>query len=178
VVPDEVRMEMFVRGKSTEAIEDANEKVNRALKGGAAMIGAEVLITDLPGYLPKLEEGIVSSTIRNNAVRILDEERVLPGSHRTGSTDMGDVSHLMPALHPYFGGVEGNGHSENYRIVDEEMAYVIPAKVLAMTVVDLLYGDAAFATEAIAAYQPKFTKDEYLAYLRSLASDTRYGEVS
>jgi hypothetical protein len=109
--------------------------------------------------------------LRENATELLGAENVLPGAHRTGSTDMGDVSHIMPALHPYFGGIEGNNHSENFHIVDEEMAYVIPAKIMAMTVIDLLFGDAKLATKAIKAYQPKFTKEEYLAYLRGIASE-------
>jgi amidohydrolase len=175
VVPDDVRMEMFVRGKSIESIEGINMKVNRALKGGAAMVGAEVKISDLPGYLPRLDEEIVSVALRQNASILLGAENVLPGEHRTGSTDMGDVSHLIPALHPYFGGIEGNSHSENFQIVDEEMAYVIPAKIMAMTVIDLLFGDAKLGTRAIQAYQPKFTKDEYLAYLRGITSDLESG---
>ncbi len=34
---------------------DANEKVNRALIAGAMAVGAEIEITELPGYLPILK---------------------------------------------------------------------------------------------------------------------------
>ena len=50
IVPSDVRIETYVRGKSVEAIIDANKKVNRALLAGADAIGAQVEITDLPGY--------------------------------------------------------------------------------------------------------------------------------
>ena len=38
-VPADVRMETFVRGKTLEAITDANIKVDRALKAGAMAVG-------------------------------------------------------------------------------------------------------------------------------------------
>src|SRR4030065_2897658 len=50
VVPADVRIETFVRGRRGEAVQDANKKVNRALQAGAMAIGAEGEITDLPGY--------------------------------------------------------------------------------------------------------------------------------
>ena len=46
----------------------------------------------------------------------------------TGSTDMGDLSCIMPVLHPYAGGAEGTGHGEDYRIADPEKACVLNAK--------------------------------------------------
>ena len=38
----------------------------------------------------------------------------------------------------------------------------MPAKAMAMTVIDLLYGDAAEALEIIAKYPPAMSKEEYL----------------
>ena len=166
IVPDDVRMEIFIRGKTIESIEDASNKVNRALEGGASMVGAILELSDLPGYLPINEELIVSSILSDNARELLGEENVTSGVHKSWSTDIGDVSHIMPAVHPYIGGFSGDAHSDGFQIVDKEMAYIIPAKIMAMTLVDLLYGDAKLAKNAIKVYQPKFTKDEYLMYLR------------
>jgi len=165
-VPDDVRMEIFVRGKTIESIVDANNKVNRALKGGASMVGAQLDISDLPGYLPIIEELIVSSAMHENARDLLGESNVKTGYHRSWSTDIGDVSHIMPAVHPYMGGFNGEAHSRDFTIVDEWMAYIIPAKIMAMTLIDLLHKDAKLANKAINEYQPKFSKDEYLKYLR------------
>src|SRR5262245_40387934 len=52
VIPGEVRIETYVRGKTVEAILDANRRVDRALKAGAMALGARVEIETLPGYLP------------------------------------------------------------------------------------------------------------------------------
>ena len=82
------------------------------------------------------------------------------------STDMGDISHLIPSIHPSGGGYAGMIHNETFSIVDEEMAYVTPAKALAMTVVDLLADDGVLAKRVIREFVPRLTKDEYLGYLR------------
>ncbi|MEW5933593.1 MAG: amidohydrolase, partial [Bacillota bacterium] len=52
IVPADVRLETYVRAATTEAMADANRKVNRALRAGGLAVGARVHIEDLPGYLP------------------------------------------------------------------------------------------------------------------------------
>src|SRR5262249_56486678 len=86
--------------------------------------------------------------------------------HRTGSTDMGDVTHVMPAIHPYAGGATGTGHGADYRIADPEAAILAPAKAMAMTVLDLLAGGAA--PGILDAFRPRFTPPEDRAHLRHL----------
>jgi len=166
IVPDNVTMEMFVRGKTLDSILDAAKKVDRALQGGAAMVGATVEIDDLPGYLPLEQDKSLADCFSVNAEDLIGKENVCRGGHMTASTDMGDISHLIPAIHPSGGGYSGMAHSETFSIVDEEMAYIVPAKALAMTVIDLLADGASLAQKAIDAFSPALTKDEYLRYLR------------
>ena len=166
VVPADVRMETFVRGRTVEAIEDANAKVDRALKAGALAVGAHVTIQTLPGYLPLRNDSALSALWESNATALVGTTQVKRIGHRTGSTDMGDVTHIMPAIHPYAGGAEGTGHGADYRIVDPIAAILNPAKAMACTVLDLLAGHAA--TGVLAQATPRFTKDEYLAFQRRL----------
>ena len=56
---------------------------------------------------------------------------------------MGDISQVMPTLHPYMGGASGSGHGADYEIADPKLAYVEPAKQLALMAVDMLWDDAA-----------------------------------
>jgi hypothetical protein len=81
---------------------------------------------------------------------------------------MGDIMHLMPAIHPYTGGAKGEGHSENYRIVDKQLTYIMPAKAMAMTIIDLFWDDAAEAKAIVAAHKPVYTKETYLKMWESL----------
>lgn len=162
IIPADVRMEAYVRGKRMEGILDASRKVNRALEAGAMAVGADVEITELPGYLPRLNDPTMNDLFRDNAATLVGAETVVGPGHTTGSSDMGDVMHLMPAIHPYTGGASGRGHSEDFRIPDKQLAYIMPAKAMAMTVIDLLWDGAAQARAIKAAFKPVYTKNTYL----------------
>src|SRR3989475_3772666 len=139
VIPGEVRIETYVRGKTVEAILDANRKVDRALRAGALALGATVEIETLPGYMPMACDATMAGWFKANATALVGEEHYRQIGHRTGSTDMGDLSMVMPVLHPYVGGARGTGHGADYEIVDKPLAYLVPAKALAAMAVDLLW---------------------------------------
>ncbi len=163
IVPADVRLETYVRGRTMDAIIDASTKVNRALRAGALAIGAEVDISELPGYLPLMQDRGLTEVFKANAAAVVGAGAVRDTPrHSTGSTDAGDLAHLLPTIHPYCGGVSGAAHTKNWTIVDPNLAYIVPAKVLALTVIDLLAGGAAAAQAILAGFKPCYTKAEYL----------------
>ncbi|MBI4588097.1 MAG: amidohydrolase [Candidatus Rokubacteria bacterium] len=168
VIPAEVRIETYVRGKTVEAILEANVKVDRALRAGALALGAQVEIETLPGYLPLYNNAAMAKVFRENAISLVGEEQYTSVGHRTGSTDMGDLSHVMPVLHPYMGGASGGHHAADFEITDPTLAYVAPAKALALTAVDLLSDGAALARDILQSSKPRMTKAGYLAFQRGL----------
>jgi metal-dependent amidase/aminoacylase/carboxypeptidase family protein len=168
VIPADVRLETYVRGKTVEAILDANVKVDRALKAGALALGAQVEIETLPGYLPLFNHAEMTKYFKANAAAILGADQVTEMGHRSGSTDMGDISHVMPTLHPYMGGASGSGHGADFTIADPKLAYIEPAKQLALMAVDMLWDDAKAAREIIAGFKPRLTKEAYLAFQRGI----------
>lgn len=169
VIPADVHMESYVRGRSTEAILDANEKVNRAIKAGAMAVGAQVRIDDIPGYLPLLHEPQLDVLFKDNALEFVKAGEIQEGATFAGSFDIGDVSHLMPVLHPLVGGVQGNIHTRTFRTQDMELAVIIPAKCMAMTVIDLLSDGAESAKRVVENYEPRMTKKSYLAFMDTVS---------
>ena len=63
------------------------------------------------------------------------------------------------------GGVKGALHTRDFEIVDEDLAYIIPAKAMALTVVDLLFDNAKDAKDILDTFTPVMTKEEYLTFL-------------
>jgi amidohydrolase len=169
VIPAEVRLETYVRGKTVEVILAANVRVDRALKAGALALGARVEIETLPGYLPLFNHEGMARYFTANAETLLGADQVTAFGHRSGSTDMGDLSHVMPTLHPYMGGASGSGHGADYAITDPKLAYLETAKQLALMAVDLLWGEAAAAREILEGFTPRMTKEQYLAFQRGVA---------
>jgi amidohydrolase len=174
VIPADVRMETYVRGASVEAIMAAAKKVDRSLRAGAMALGATAHISTLPGYLPRIVPDALVEVYKENAVALVGEEDWWAPSFGAGSTDMGDVSHLMPAIEAQAKGAAGTGHGADYRIVDPETAYITPAKAAAGTLIDLLANGAERAQAVIAAFEPRYTKDAYLEFMRGLYRDEHW----
>jgi len=178
VIPADVTMETFVRGGSLEAITDANMKVDRCLRAGAMAMGAEVEISTIPGYLPQRNDRSFGTMFGGNVEALFGPGEFDIGGHRTGSTDMGDIAHLMPVIHPYVASARGKTHGADFHIHEPQHAYLTPAKLLAMTAIDLLYDNAAPAREIIGDFKPAMTKDSYLAFARGLFKKERYSATA
>src|SRR5438105_1801795 len=174
VIPGEVRLETYVRGRTVDAILDAQKKVDRAFKAGALALGAKVEIETLPGYMPMACDQTMARHHEANAGALVGAEHYRQIGHRTGSTDMGDLSTVMPILHPYVGGATGSGHGADYKIVDPQLAYVTNAKALAAMAVDMLADGATGAREVLKAAKPPMTREQYLAFQRGLARRETY----
>lgn len=170
VIPDFVKMESYTRAANVEALLRYNTDINRALKAGADAVGATFELHDLPGYLPLLPDEAMRGVLRDNAVALFGEDHVAVGEHSAGSTEMGDVSHLMPVVHPWVGCAKGVLHGANFVLDNEEVAYEKSPEVLAMTIIDLLWDDAAKAEVICANFKPVFNKETYCAFQDKIAS--------
>ena len=79
----------------------------------------------------------------------------------------------MPVLGVNVGGVSGRGHGNDYLVTDWDTAVVDSAKAMALTVIDLLYGDAARAKEVLDRSRPEMTREAYLSLQRERAPGDR-----
>ena len=174
-VPAEVRMEMFVRGRNMDAIADADTKVDRALRAGALALGAKVEISSFSAYLPLKNDQALSDVFRNNASLVVGEDDISQAWPRGSSTDMGDLSHLMPTIQPYARGATGTAHGPDSVISDYSLAVTNPAMAMAFTVVDLLSEDG-LGRRIVDRHQPLLSKNDYLKLQRSLNRTVLYEE--
>ena len=176
-VPADVRLEWRVRSGTPEAVVRNSDIVDRCFRAGALAVGASVSITNIPGYLPMRHDQHLMEIFRQNSVRLIDENKVLvmpPSRNRGGSTDMGDLSHILPAIHPYTAGAQGPGHSSEYVITDYRQAVVNPAKIMAMSVIDLLSDHATKAKQVLSSFRPAMSRSAYLNFQRQRAEVLEY----
>jgi amidohydrolase len=174
VVPADVRLETFVRGATYSAIADAAAKVDRALHAGALAVGASVEIETLPGYMPLIVDPDLGAIFKRNALELVGDSGWAEMGPIAASTDAGDVSHVMPMLHPSHGGCRGTNHAADFEIDDPYVAYVQPAKAIAHTIVDLLADDAAEARRVLHGFRPRMTRANYLTHMRGLAGNVSF----
>ena len=164
VVPADVTMEAYVRARTIGGMADINKRINQAILAGGMAVGADVEITEIPGYLPILKQPEMDNLMRENLKYLGLDGAIIEGNDFTGSFDFGDISHLMPAIHPMIGGISGALHTRDFTLVDPDLACIVPAKAMAMTIIDLLYDDAKEAKEILSNFKPVMTKEEYLAF--------------
>lgn len=169
VIPDEVHLELAVRGANVETIRTVAARVDRALVGAAVSLGAQIEIRNQPGYTPLLNDPPFLALFKECAEVISGAEKVNIDRNNwsTGSTDMGDMCAVMPTIQPYATGAVGKGHGADYRIAEPEKACVNSAKAEVLLVDALLSEGAEKAKQIIASFRAPFTQEEYIAYLDS-----------
>ena len=172
IIPSEVRMETYIRARTQEAILDAEVKVDRALKGAAYAMGCSVEIETVPGYMPLRNSPKLREVFKENAGDILGPEKCRDYPHGGGSTDAGDLSQIMPVLHPAMTGAKGVIHGSDWEIADVEAGYLAPAKTMATMVVDLLADGQA--EDILRCEKPAMTKEEYLEKQRGIFRSERF----
>lgn len=170
VIPDEVVIESLVRANNIEAIIDTSKKVDRALKAGALAVGAKVEIKTEPGYLPviPLEPSQVMIDIANELLPNGNISIAKKKDHSEASSDVGDLTHIMPVLKFSTGGCSGQLHSSDFDIVDEDISYIITAKIMALTAYRILRDNNNEAKKIISDFNQKFTIKEYKDYMDNL----------
>jgi len=171
-IPELVTIESYVRGMSFEAMKEANKKVNRALCGGALSLGTNIEIIDMPGYTPHInDDNMIELSKKAAEVALPEEKFFVSDSYATGSTDMGDLSAIMPIVHPYVGGAKGKSHGDDYVIDNPELACVGSAKWQVVMLSMLLENGAEYAKKVIKEFKPRFSsKKEFLDYLDGINS--------
>ncbi len=169
-IPDKVVIESYVRGMTFDAIKQANQRINRALTGAALSIGANVDITDKAGYAPHRNSTEMMELARD-AAEAIGEPYSYSENIGTGCTDMGDLSVVMPVVHPYAYGAVGTSHGSDYYIADPMKACVMSAKWQLVMLKLLLENEGARAKTVIDSFDPPFKSiKEYLEYIDSLES--------
>ena len=154
---------LVVVGPDLQAIQDAAARVDACLKGAAMAMRCRVEIDTVPGNLPLNNDPILRDLFRENAATLFEEDGYRDYPHGGGSTDAGDLSQLMPVLHPVMAGAHGEPHSVDWHIADKDNGYVSPAKTLAMMAVDLLADDAGTGRRVLHEFTPGMSRDEYLS---------------
>ena len=171
-IPERVELESYVRGKTFDAITEVNGRVNRAFTGAAISLGTNVEIVDIPGYAPLYNSKGMMEACVDAVHAILPDHQLADFPFGSGSTDMGDLSCIMPVVHPHVAGSAGIGHGNNYQIADPEMACVGSAKWQLALAKLLLENGAARAKQIIADFKPPFASaKEYLDYMDTLNCD-------
>ena len=170
-IPDRVVLECYIRGADAESIKDANIKVNRALAASAAALGCTLTIDDKHGYFPRVFTKSMMELTKEAMEQTLQEVKYEPENWGTGCSDLGDMTMLMPAIHPFIGGAQGAAHGDRYQMPEGTEGAVCAVKVYLAMLRLLLEGEAARAKQIMADFEPVFSsKEEYFRHVDAMTA--------
>ncbi len=177
-IPANVTMESYVRGANAAAIKDANQKINRAIACACAAMGAKVKIIDIHGSEPRLDDVNLSNLMRKIACDVVGAENcLLCNDWESSSTDMGDVSCLVPSVHCYVDAQRGLAHDQSYKRIDVKGACEKSATLQFATLIELLQDGAKKCYEIIDNYKPTYSSvEEYVKEKKMLSQSCEYVE--
>lgn len=166
-VPDEAIVETKVRAASLDKICEITDMVNRAYAGSAYAFGGKIEMEKLQGYMPIIPRAADNALIEAADDLGLNYRTVQKGDFNNACTDVGDLSHLVPVVNFTFKGFEGKLHGADFKITDPEKAYILTAKLLALTVYKLLKNGGQEAKKITKSYTPVFNKESYIQYVKN-----------
>lgn len=171
-IPDLDSLDTYVRAASVDAMVEVNRKINRAIGASAAALGAHVRIVDHPGNLPFHSDKIMTEQLRYIIEKVFGENQIAEAGWDTQSSDVGDISALMPVVQHLCMGAIGTQHGDDYYILDIRKAVLNPAKAMLCLVHDLLKNRAEPAKRVKAEYRPLYdSKEEYFQAINQLAQE-------
>jgi amidohydrolase len=103
VVPDKAVAQFYIRAKDRQYLNEVVEKVKNIAKGAALMTGAEVHICNYELSYDNMITNQTLSQLFTTNLLATGVEKVHKAKQTYGSIDMGNVSQVVPAIHPYIG---------------------------------------------------------------------------
>jgi amidohydrolase len=145
IVPSEASTEWYVRSNDVTSLAALKPRVLAALESGAHACGCSVSHEWIgAAYADMVTNNTMGTIYAHNALRLgrtVTDPR--QGGHRVvGSTDMGNVSHLVPSIHPMIASAPSGTsiHTKQFaqfaRSPMADKAVLDGAKAMAMTAID------------------------------------------
>lgn len=143
IVPERAVIRLYVRANEADYLETVVEKVKNCARAGALTTGAEVQFRQTAKRYQNMVNNSVLSALFKDNMEALGEEIEETQASGAGSTDMANVSHVVPAIHPYIRISDSKlvGHSREFADATitptAHAGLALGAKAMAGTVADI-----------------------------------------
>jgi amidohydrolase len=144
VIPDYAAAKFLVRSSDQGYQEELKQRFRNIVEAAALATGTRVEITEGISYKQRVSNQALLETFRDNLTALGFEYEVPPPGAGVGSSDIGDVSQLVPTIHPYLQICDNGigGHTPEFAVASgSERAAELTADgsiMLAWTAADVL----------------------------------------
>lgn len=144
IVPEFAAAEFYVRAVEDDYCAELVKKLENCAQGAASATGANLKYEVVkPSYQSRIMNNAMGEAFVKNLEALGEPIIPLPNGSGAGSSDIGNVSHVVPAIHPYITICDNSvaGHSQEFAVAAASKkghaAMLTAAKALAMTAIDL-----------------------------------------
>ncbi len=152
IIPERAECLFLARARTSQHAEEMAKRVIRCAEAAAMATETRVDARIEGGYKNMINSLSIARRYATHTESLGAHSREAPPDLPTGSTDMGDISHAMPAIHPTFAIAkhgEGSCHEDAFVThANSSRGYEVMirvAKALAMTAYDLLADEQLMA---------------------------------
>ncbi|XP_069102689.1 xaa-Arg dipeptidase-like isoform X2 [Argopecten irradians] len=146
IIPEEASLEYYIRAPNRAELNVLREKIVGCFESAATATGCKVEcdFSDMP-YLNVINNEVLASSFETNAKELgldFNEHGVPSGDIPMGSTDMGNVSYVVPSIHPFFYiGTDEVNHTRGFTGATgapvAQPYTILQGKAMAMTAIDV-----------------------------------------
>ena len=179
IIPARASARFSVRARDRAYQRQLVGMLRQAAEAGATATGARLEWTETRGYDNTVPNSTIADVMAKNMAAIGRAVVEPAPNERMGSTDMGDISQILPAIHAYFAIVPESiaNHTVEFATAaaspDGDKAVVDGAATLAMTAADLL-ADSSLLAQAKADFARQLEAGEVAGRERWLAGAKAY----
>ena len=148
VIPERAKLTVSVRATDSTYLEELMEQVERRVKGASLSTGCKYSISQVGLGCREIQVNPELSRLFESNFKSLGVH-VAPRGDSMGSTDVGDVSHVVPTIQAYVGIGADATHTTEFREASissrGDEAAINGAKVMALAAADILADDSVLA---------------------------------
>ncbi|MFZ0215826.1 MAG: M20 family metallopeptidase [Candidatus Dormiibacterota bacterium] len=101
VIPDHAEAAFLVRARDEDYLDEVRQRFRGIAEGAALATGARLQLTEGISYRTRVCNDALVSSFGENVETLGLEHETLPVGAGVGSSDIGNVSHVVPTIHPY-----------------------------------------------------------------------------
>lgn len=103
IVPELAEAKFYIRSADRKYLRIVKEKVINCANGAALMTGASLEVSNFENSFDNMKTNKALSEVFNANLMALGEKEIDPPGPGIGSIDMGNVSQVVPSIHPWVG---------------------------------------------------------------------------
>jgi amidohydrolase len=144
IVPERSVARFYIRARKRKDLDELREKVIRCAEGAASMVSAKMTWRKFEFSYDEMRTNLSLAEIFTKNLQVMGITEIAPPQTAMGSVDMGNVSRVVPAIHPYL--TLGTGveipHTRDFAKAslspDGEKLVVLAMQILALTGWDVM----------------------------------------